>query len=121
MSLLFLIVLNQNGLGRICFRGNIAGNQSVTVTVNCVSESSFKVTCMMNHYGLFTSYGCAKMSFYANGPGSEEVAISNITSGYGGSWSIARISNTSFSITKNAGSYSGPGEYFIEVIGATLT
>jgi hypothetical protein len=114
-------VLDQNGLGRICFRGNIAGNQSVTVTVNCVSESSFKVTCMMNHYGLFNSYGCAKMSFYANGPSSDESVISNVTSGNGGSWSIARVSNTSFSITKNAGSYAGPGEYFIEVIGATLT
>ena len=114
-------VLDQNGLGRVCFRGNIAGNQSVTVTVNCVSESSFKVTCMMNHYGLFNSYGCAKMSFYANGPSSDESVISNVTSGNGGSWSISRVSNTSFSITKNAGSYAGPGEYFIEVIGATLT
>jgi hypothetical protein len=76
---------------------------------------------MMNHYGLFTSYGCAKMSFYANGPSSEEVVISNTTSGNGGSWSISRVNNTSFSITKNAGSYGGDGQYFIEVVGATLT
>jgi hypothetical protein len=114
-------ILNQNGVGRVCFSGRTSGNGSFSVTVSCSSESSMKVTCMFNHYGLFTGYGCAKMSFYANGPSSDESAISNITSGNGGSWSIARINNTSFSITKNAGSYGGDGYYFIEVIGANLT
>ena len=114
-------ILDQNGVGRVCFSGRTSGNGSFSVTVSCSSESSMKVTCMFNHYGLFTGYGCAKMSFYANGPSSDESAISNITSGNGGSWSIARINNTSFSITKNAGSYGGDGYYFIEVIGANLT
>jgi hypothetical protein len=114
-------ILNQNGVGRVCFSGRTAGNSSFSVTVSCSSESSMKITCLFNHYGLFNSYGCARMSFFAVGPNSDEANISNVASGNGGSWSFARINNTSFSITKNAGSYGGDGYYFIEVVGANLT
>ena len=114
-------ILTQNGVGRVCFSGQTQGNQSISVTVNCSSQSSMRITCMFNHYGLFNSYGCARMSFYAIGPSSDESVISNVASGNGGSWSFARVSNTSFTITKNAGTYSGDGLYFIEVVGATLS
>jgi hypothetical protein len=80
-----------------------------------------KITCLFNHYGLFNSYGCARMSFFAVGAGTDEANISNVASGNGGSWSFAKVTSNSFSITKNAGSYGGDGYYFIEVIGANLT
>jgi hypothetical protein len=114
-------VLDQNGVGRVCFAGRTSGNSAFAVTVNCSSESSMKITCLFNHYGLFNSYGCARMSFVSIGPSSDEANISNVASGNGGSWSFARINSTSVSINKNAGSYGGDGYYFIEVVGANLT
>jgi hypothetical protein len=114
-------VLVQNGVGRVCFAGRTSGNSAFAVTVNCSSESSMKITCLFNHYGLFNSYGCARMSFVSIGPSSDEANISNVASGNGGSWSFARINSTSVSINKNAGSYGGDGYYFIEVVGANLT
>jgi hypothetical protein len=107
----------QNNVSRICFAGSTSGNASFSVTVNCSSQTSMKITCLFNHYGSINGYGCARMSFFAVGAGSDEAVINNVATGNGGSWSFARISNTSFSITKNAGSYAGDGLYFIEVVG----
>ena len=107
----------QQGVTRLCYSGSIQGNQSITVTINHYTQSSFRISCAMNHYGYITSYGCAKMSFVANGPTITEVVISDTTTGNGGAWQVARVDSNNFTITKTAGSYGGGGLYFIEVIG----
>lgn len=108
---------NQQGVQRVCYAGSIQGNQSITVTVTHANQSSFTIHCVMNHYGLITGYGCAKMSFLANGPGFTEVVVSDTTSGNGGAWQFARIDANNFTITKTAGSYGGGGNFMIEVVG----
>jgi uncharacterized membrane protein YgcG len=71
----------------------------------------------MNHYGYISDYGCANMSLLANGPVLTVITVSNTSSGNGGSWSFTQVSHTQFTITKNAGSYGGGGNYFVEVVG----
>lgn len=107
----------QQGVTRLCYAGSIQGNQSITITINVGSQTSMKITAMMNHYGLVTGYGCAKLAWVAAYPGFTESVISEITSANGGSWSISQPSGGVVTITKNAGSYGGGGYFFVEVIG----
>jgi hypothetical protein len=72
---------------------------------------------MMNHYGYVNSYGCANISFIGIGPVITVNTIADIQTGNGGSWSYAQVSHTQFTITKNAGTYGGGGNYFVEIIG----
>jgi hypothetical protein len=110
-------IINTGGVTHQYFAGNVAGNASLTFTINCESMSSFRITCVMNHFGYISSYGCANMSLLANGPVITVVTISDTQSGNGGSWSYARVNDSQFTITKNAGSYAGGGNYFVEVVG----
>jgi len=112
----------QNGVGRVAKGGSTAGNASVSYTINHSNQSTFHVRCAFNHYG-FLSYGCALDQVIANGSGglSSLTAIINHTTSVGGSWSIARVDATSFTVTKNAGTYAGGGYYHIIVEGANLT
>jgi hypothetical protein len=110
-------IINTGGVTHQYFAGNVAGNASLTFTINCESMSSFRITCVMNHFGYIHSYGCANMSLLANGPVITVVTISDTQSGNGGSWSYARVNDSQFTITKNAGSYAGGGNYFVEVVG----
>ena len=110
-------IINTGGVTHQYFAGSVAGNASLTLTVNCESMSSFRITCVMNHFGYITSYGCANMSLLSNGPVITVITISDTTSPNGGSWSYAKVSNTQFTITKNAGTYSGGGNYFVEGVG----
>ena len=110
-------IINTGGVTHQYFAGNVAGNASLTFTINCESMSSFRITCVMNHFGYISSYGCANMSLLANGPVITVVTISDTQSGNGGSWSYARVNDSQFTITKNAGTYAGGGNYFVEVVG----
>jgi len=110
-------IINTGGVTHQYFAGNVAGNASLTFTINCETMSSFRITCVMNHYGYISSYGCANMSLLANGPTQTVVTISDTQTGNGGSWSYAQVSHTQFTITKNAGTYGGGGNYFVEVVG----
>ena len=107
----------QGGVQRVVFAGSVAGNSSVSFTINNTSQSVMKITAMMTHYGYINSYGCARMSLVANGPTFQEVNISDTSSGNGGSWSFAQVDSTRFTVTKNAGTYGGGGLYFIEIVG----
>ena len=110
-------IINTGGVTHQYFAGSVAGNQSLTFTINCETMSSFRITCVMNHYGYISDYGCANMSLLANGPVLTVITVSNTSSGNGGSWSFTQVSHTQFTITKNAGSYGGGGNYFVEVVG----
>lgn len=112
---------SQNSVGRRCNSGSTTGNASFYVDYTVTSQSSLKVTAVFNHYGYITSYGCARFSLVGLGPAITTVDISTTTSGNGGSWSFSRINSTTLRVTKNAGTYSGSGYWFIEVIGAQVS
>jgi hypothetical protein len=110
-----------SGLSRLSNSGYVNGNATVSVTYDCSSQGSFFVQCVFNHYGNITSYGCARVFTLANGPGgNEQLNIQNVTSGAGGSWTVTKVSNTRFTITKTAGTYGGGGHWFINITGNGL-
>lgn len=110
-------IFTQAGVTRHCFSGSVAGSGTLTFTINSQSQSVFRITCMMNHYGYVTSYGCANESFVGMGPVITVTTISDVQSANGGSWSYARINDQQFTVTKNAGTYGGGGNYFVEIVG----
>jgi hypothetical protein len=112
---------SQNSVGRRCNSGYTTGNASFFVDYTVTVMSSLKVTAVFNHYGYIPTYGCARFSLVALGQNITTIDISTTTSGNGGSWSISRINNTTLRITKNAGTYSGAGHWFIEVIGTEVS
>ena len=111
----------QNSVGRICNSGFVAGNASFYIDYTVASQSSLKVTAVMNHYGYIPSYGCARFSLVAIGPVITTVDISTTATGNGGSWGISRINATTLRVTKNAGTYAGGGYWFIEITGTSIT
>lgn len=77
-----------------------------------------EITAVFNHYGYISSYGAARKSLVANGPGTMDVVdITNVNSTTGGSWTYTRNSDSSITITKTAGTYIGAGYYFITARG----
>ena len=113
--------ISQNGVTRESKGGYINGNQTVSYTINHTNQSTFHIRCGFSHYG-FLSYGCALDQVFANGSGgiSSLTALINHTTSLGGSWSVARVDADNVTITKNAGTYSGGGYYYIIVEGANL-
>ncbi len=111
----------QNGVGRETKGGYVNGNATVSYTVTHTSASSMHIRCAMQHYGIMTSYGCARDAVCGNGTGGIYFVLdTSHTSATSGSWSINRVSSTEITITKNAGNYVGGGYYYIIVEGATL-
>ena len=110
------------GVERLGASGYGYGNQIIgSFTLSVSNESSFHVMCCFNHYGFITAWGCARKFMGANGNGGMHIVFDdNITSGNGGSWTITRTSATTATIEKDAGSYSGGGYWFIEVVGNNL-
>ena len=113
--------ISQNGVTRESKGGYIAGNTTVSYTINHTNQSVMHIRCGFNHYGLM-SYGCALDQVYANGSGglTSTTAVLNHTSGAGGSWSVSRVDTDNITVTKNAGTYGGGGYYYIIVEGANL-
>jgi hypothetical protein len=107
----------QQGLSRLCYAGSVQGSQSITITLNVGSQSAVKITAAMNHYGYISGYGCARMSWVGSTPAFSEINISDVTSANGGSWSFGNGGSGIITITKNAGTYGGGGNFFVEVIG----
>jgi hypothetical protein len=107
----------QNSVGRICNSGFTNGNSSFYIDYTVASQSSLKVTAVMNHYGYITSYGCSRFSLVGIGPVITTVDISTVATGNGGSWGISRINASTLRVTKNAGTYPGGGYWFIEITG----
>ena len=113
--------ISQNGVTREAKGGYVAGNATVSYTVNHTNQSSFKVQAAMSHYGIMTSYGAAHEGIYGNGSGGlYSVLTTNHTSGASGSWSVTRVDTDNITVTKNAGTYNGGGYYYIIVEGANL-
>ena len=112
--------LSQNDVNQVMNSGYTIGTTVITYTYTCSDMSSMFIECVFNHYGYVTSYGCARVATFANGPVMTIQDISVTTTANGGSWSIARVSDTSFTVTKNAGTYGGGGYYYIKINGARV-
>ena len=109
-----------NGLNRVSNTGYVAGTGTLSITYDCLSQGSFFIQCVFNHYGFISSYGCARVAVFANGPNLQIQDLDNITSSNGGSWTITRVSNTRFTVAKTAGSYGGGGYYMVNITGTGL-
>jgi len=111
----------QNGVGRRVYSGNIAGNGTVSVTVNHSNASSMNIRCAMQHYGIMTSYGAVHEGTYGNGSGGiHSVFVQNHTSTTSGGWTVSRVDSTNITISKYAGTYNGGGMWYIIVEGSNL-
>jgi hypothetical protein len=108
---------SQNGVSSVMNSGYIAGNATIVLTYTNDDQSSMFIECVMNHYGLISGYGCAFVAVLSNGPNITSSTILSVISGNGGSWSIARVNSTSFTVTKNAGTYSGGGHWYVKING----
>ena len=107
-----------NSVSRVSNTGYVTGNSTLSLTYDCASQGSFFIQCVFNHYGNISSYGCARVLTYANGPGgNEQLNIQSVTSSAGGSWTITKVSNTRFTIAKTAGTYQGAGHWFVNIVG----
>ena len=109
--------IRQNGVSNISNSGYIAGNGTLSFNYDCDNQGSMFIECVFNHYGFISTYGCARIATVANGPNIQVNDIQNISSGYGGSWTFTRVSNTRFTIAKTAGTYAGGGYYFVNIRG----
>ena len=102
-----------------------AGTVTTSFDVSGYGAGVMMMTAAFNHYGFIQSYGCYKRAICSNGPGHGGTSIevndvdSAITSSNGGSWTFHRQSGTqsSYRITKNAGTYAGGGYYWVRFEG----
>ena len=115
-----------NDFGYRAYSGYFAaGTTTGNFDFNTYSAGCYEVTAAFGHYGFISSYGCFKHAICSNGPGHGGTSIqvndlgSEITSGNGGSWTFHRNSGdqTSYKITKNAGTYAGGGYYWVRFEG----
>ena len=98
-----------------------AGTTTTSFNVAGYGGGVMKMTAAFNHYGFISSYGCFKHAICSNGPGHGGTSIQvndlggEITSGNGGSWTFHRNSGdqSSYKVTKNAGTYAGGGYYYV--------
>ena len=96
-------------------RGAAQGTSAFSRDFTLGGTQSALVIAAFNHYGLF-GYGCTKMSFAATGSSFSTESIHSQSTGNGGSWSITKPNNSTIRVTKNGGTYSGSGHWFIHVI-----
>ena len=96
-------------------RGATTGNSSFTRDFVIGATQSAIISAAFNHFGLF-SHGCSRLSFAATGGSFSTSDIHTQRTGNGGSWSISKPNNTTLRVTKNAGSHTGSGHWFIHVI-----
>jgi len=102
-----------------------AGTTSANFDVSGYGQGVMMMTAAFNHYGFIQNYGCYKRAICSNGPGHGGTSIevndvdSAITTSNGGSWTFHRQSGTqsSYRITKNAGTYAGGGYYWVRFEG----
>ena len=102
-----------------------AGTVSTNFDVSGYGAGVMMMTAAFNHYGFIQGYGCYKRAICSNGPGHGGTSIevndvdSAISTGNGGSWTFHRQSGTqtSYRITKNAGTYAGGGYYWVRFEG----
>lgn len=108
-------VFTTNGVLQHFARGASTGNSSFTRDFSIGATQSAIVIAAFNHYGLF-GYGCVKMSFAAVGGSFSTHDVESYSSGNGGSWAISKVNNSTIRVTKNAGTHTGSGYWFIHVI-----
>mgnify|MGYP001326138230 CR=1 FL=1 len=109
-----------NGMRSYSNRGYVAGNGTVSCTLNVAnSQTTYLVIAGFNHYGLL-SYGCTYMAFTATGTSGETTNIINDTpTSLGGGWSVNQGSTTQLVVSKSAGSYVGGGYWFVHIMAAS--
>ena len=113
------------GVERLGASGSSYGDSTIgPLTLTVSSQSCFHITCIFNHYGAISAYGCARRCTAAVGPSTgytiAQQIDDNFTTTYGGSWDISRVNSTSITITKSAGTYNGSGFWFIDIVGNNL-
>jgi hypothetical protein len=123
-------LLLTDSFGYRAYSGYFSGGTSTgTFDFNTYGAGVYEVTAAFGHYGYITGYGCFKKAICSNGAGYSTSTSINVTdiateisTTNGGSWSFGGFSSGSHTtshirVTKNAGSYSGGGYYFVEVRG----
>lgn len=97
-----------------------ATSLATTFTTDVViqSQGGGLLMAQMYHYGNI-GYGASRVSVVSVGPGGlAENNIQNATTGFGGSWSFARLNDTTVRVTKTGGSYAaGSGLWSITLLG----
>ena len=94
-------------------------NQTYSYDIDVGSEggagNSFWLVCGYNHY-YNTAYGAHRVGmFSARTTSVDTIFHDNQTSGNAGSWSVSKPNNSTFRVTKSAGSYSGWGHGFVQL------
>ena len=101
--------------------GFVFGNQELVLkftheTVGGILE----LTAAFQHYGHVNNYGCLRKSivsnYYQSSGGLGVIDLANVSSANGGGWEISREGQNVI-IKKIAGTYAGPGPYFVTIKG----
>jgi hypothetical protein len=99
----------------------LAGNQNYTWNVTCKDDAgqgqSFFLIAGFTHYSS-AGYGAARVGMYrSRGTVMQNVSeLTNVTSSLGGNWTITKSTSTNIQIKKNAGTYSGGGWGFFQLL-----
>ena len=103
--------------------GYSAMNVTYSFDVPCADDSGngqfFYVIAGHTHYN--HSYAAIRISHFCTRGQSivDTQNYANFTSGYGGSWSVSKPSNTTFRLIHNAGTYTYSGYYHVTVMAST--
>jgi hypothetical protein len=114
--------LDINGVSVFYTAGNCGGVDSFYVDIpiandNTGSANTYHIQASFSHAS-WGGYGCLLDTWYnARGAGNfiEQYDTRAVTSSNGGSWSVSKPAAGTLRITKNAGTYSGGGPYWIRV------
>lgn len=117
-----VLYTNQLTLGSGTIKQYTGGVTSLATTfttdVVIQSQAGGLLIAQLYHYGNI-GYGASRVSVVSVGPGGlAENNIQNATTGFGGSWSFARLNDTTVRVTKTGGSYAaGTGYWSITFLG----
>ena len=115
--------LDASGVSIYYTAGNCGGIDSFYIDIpiandNAGTSNVYHIEAAFSHANI-SGYGCLLDTWYtsrADGSGfNERFDNKSVTSGNGGSWSVSKAATGTLRITKNAGTYSGSGPYWIRV------
>ena len=103
------------------YSGFVANNAAITIDVPVVDDTNtaggHKIWANHTHYN-WSGYG-ALLECWISSRGTsiqEQYNTHNVTSGNGGAWTVTKPTTTTLRISKSAGTYTGPGYYWVRVI-----
>ena len=108
-----------NGVSNFYVAFQLANNQSYNWDIAVPNEggygNSFRCECGYNHY-YTTSYGAHRSAWIsARGTSTNNMFDQDQSHSQAGAWSFSKPNNTTFRVTKSAGTYGGSGYGFIHV------